>query len=298
MLLVLPRGLFVACALSGFGAALFAATVMKGGAVHLDARSRALIEQRVIRVMRLSLAAALPIAIVWLALEAKDMSGATSFSEWSTATPVVLLHTSFGHILALQVLAIAAALAATAMMHRLGLLAATLAGLAVLLETGHSHAYAMTDDVLFLSQALHLLASGAWLGALVPLLIVVRDAPLTVALAAARRFATLGSVFVAVLVATALFQGVELSGGLRGLTGTAYGGVLLTKVGLFALLLALAALNRWRLTPALAAPGGETGRQALAASIVAETAIGLLVVLAASLLSSLEPGMHMMAGNS
>ena len=173
------------------------------------------------------------------------------------------------------------------------LLAAGLAGFAVLLEAGHSHAYAMTDTALLLSQALHLLASGAWLGALIPLLIVVRAAPLAVAALTARRFATLGSMSVTVLVGTALFQGVELSGGFRGLTGTAYGGVLLIKVALFVLLVALAALNRFRLTPLLVGAGGETARRALTASIAAETMIGLLVVLAASVLSSLEPGMHM-----
>jgi putative copper export protein len=211
---------------------------MKGAAAYLDAEPCALIEVRVRKVVQLSLATALPIAIAWLALEAKAMSEAATLSDWAAAMPEVLLHTSFGNVLALQVLSIAAALAATAMIHRPGLPAVAFAGLAVLLEAGHSHAYAMTDDALLFSQALHLIASGAWLGALVPLLIVVRDAPLAAAAATARRFAKLGSVSVTVLVATALFQGVELSGGLRGLTGTAYGGALLTKVGLLAVLLA------------------------------------------------------------
>ena len=166
----------------------------------------------------------------------------------------------------------------------------------MLLEAGHGHGFAMADDALLLSQALHLLASGAWLGALMPLLIVVRDAPSPRQRDAARRFATLGSISVAVLAGTALYQGLVLSGGLRGLTGTAYGGVLLTKAAIFALLLAFAAVNRWRLTPALDGPDAETARRALVSSIAAETVLGLLVVLAASALSSLEPGMHMASG--
>ncbi len=85
-------------------------------------------------------------------------------------------------------------------------------------------------------------------------------------------------------------------GASRGLTGTAYGGVLLTKAAIFALLLAFAAVNRLRLTPALDGPDAETARRALASSIAAETVLGLLVVLAASVLSSLEPGMHMASG--
>ena len=147
MLLVLLRGLFVACALSGFGAALFAATLMKSrrrsrcGIARAHRRTRALSDA-------VSLAAALPIALAWLVLEAQDMSGASTLAEWVAAIPEVLLHTSFGHVLALQVLAIAGALAATAIMRWPSLLVAALAGFAVLLEAGHSHAYAMTDPAL------------------------------------------------------------------------------------------------------------------------------------------------------
>jgi copper resistance protein D len=288
-LLVIARGLFVACALSGFGAALFATTLM---APVIEGP----IERRVRSVMRLSLATALPIGLAWLALEARSMAGARTLAETVAAIPEVLFHTSFGYVLASQGFAIAGALAAMAILRWPSLLALGLAGLAVLLEACHGHGFAMADNALLLSQALHLLASGAWLGALIPLLIVVRDAPLSIAELAARRFATLGSISVAVLAGTALYQGFVLSGGLRGLTGTAYGGVLLTKAAIFALLLALAAVNRWRLTPALDGPDAETARRGLISSIAAETALGLLVVLAASALSSLEPGMHMASG--
>lgn len=288
-LLVIARGLFVACALSGFGAALFATTLM---APVIEGP----IERRVRSVMRLSLATALPIGLAWLALEARSMAGARTLAETVAAIPEVLFHTSFGYVLASQGFAIAGALAAMAILRRPSLLALGLAGLAVLLEAGHGHGFAMADNALLLSQALHLLASGAWLGALMPLLIVVRDAPMPTAEEAARRFATLGSISVAVLAGTAFYQGLVLSGGLRGLTGTAYGGVLLTKAAIFALLLALAAVNRWRLTPALDGPDAETARRALISSIAAEAAFGLLVVLAASALSSLEPGMHMASG--
>jgi putative copper resistance protein D len=123
-------------------------------------------------------------------------------------------------------------------------------------------------------------------------LLVVREVPLDVAMLAARRFSTLGLASVAILAATAMLQGWVLSGGLLGLVGTAYGAVLLVKATLFAVLIAIAAFNRLRLTPALAAPNGEQSRDALIRSIAAETIIGLCVVLAAGMLSSLEPGMH------
>ena len=91
------------------------------------------------------------------------------------------------------------------------------------------------------------------------LFIVVREAPLDVAAFAARRFSTLGLIAVLTLAATALFQGWVLGGGLAGLTGTAYGGVLLTKTVLFAPMIALAACNRFRLAPALV--GGQGAAQ-------------------------------------
>ena len=292
MLLVVARGLFVACLISGFGSALFAMTLLASILPSLDTRTGEALKERVRSLLLASLGGALAISVAWLVLESETMSGASTLGETAAAIPDVFFSTTFGNVLALQDLAVAGALAATAI-RRGPSPPVLLAGLAALLEAGHSHAYAMGHGALLLSQALHLLAAGAWLGALMPLLIVVRAAPLAAAALAARRFAMNGTVSVAVLAGTAFYQGLVLSGGLRGLTGTAYGGVLMIKAALFALLLALAALNRWRLTPALARGEGEAARRGLVASITTETVIGLSVVLAASALSSLEPGMHM-----
>ena len=66
-----------------------------------------------------------------------------------------------------------------------------------------------------------------------------------------RRFSALAATAVCLLAGTAILQGIELSGSLNGLFGTAYGAVLLIKAALFAVLIALAANNRLRLTPAL-----------------------------------------------
>jgi copper resistance protein D len=77
-----------------------------------------------------------------------------------------------------------------------------------------------------------------------------------------------------------------------GLIGTAYGWVLLLKSALFALLLGLAAINRFRLTPAQGRQDAQSARGALMRTIAAETVPGLMVVLAARVLTGLEPGMH------
>jgi len=292
MLLVVARGLFVACALSGFGAALFALTMPI--ARDVNSRLHASIERQVGKIMSLSLAGALVVGDAWLLLETHAVAGTTDFVQTVTAIPTVLFDTRFGQILVLQALAIACALAAV--WRGRDILAASLAGTAVMLEAGHSHAFAMAHIPLLLSQMLHLTAAGAWLGGLLPLLVVVREAPLNAAHIAAQRFSTLGTISVSVLAVTALFQGTLLSGGLKGLTGTAYGAVLLLKAVLFAVLIVSAAVNRFRLTPTLAGPEANKAWRALALSIGIETVVGLCVVFAASLLSSLEPGMHMEHG--
>ena len=286
MLLMVTRGLFVASLLSSFGATLFLRVVLSGAAPGIEQHCR--------RVAMLSIALACIAGIGWLLVEAGAMAETATLAETIAALPTVLFATWFGTVLLAQGIALIGAGTALALFPRRGNLPAPLAATATLLEAGHSHAFAMSDapSLLLLSQALHLLAGGAWLGGLIPLLIVVRHLPLDAAQVVARRFSTLGEVCVAAVVVTALYQGTVLSGGLAKLVGTAYGGILLAKAGLFALLIALAAVNRLRLTPGLSGPAGERSRGALGLSIAAETGIGLAVVLAASVLASLEPGMH------
>jgi putative copper resistance protein D len=296
MLLALMRGFFVAGALSSFGASLFTTLILIPVAGEFGAEPSELVSRRLRANLAVSLGVALLAGIAWLGLQTQAMAETQSFAETAAAVPSVLFGTRFGQVLCLQ----AAALAAAALFAGLSRdrLVAMLAGLAVLLEAGHSHAFAMAHGLspLLLSQSMHLVAAGAWLGGLLPLLVVVAHAPLDVAHRVLKRFSPIAAVSVVILAATALLQGVVLSGGLKGLFGTAYGSVLLLKLALFAALIVLAANNRLRLTPALASRNGEATRRSLALSIGIETAIGLLVVLAAAALSGLEPGMHITSG--
>jgi putative copper export protein len=110
---------------------------------------------------------------------------------------------------------------------------------------------------------------------------------------AARRFSPLGTVAVFLLAITAAFQFRVLIGGLPGLIGTGYGLTALSKAALFAMLLGLASVNRFHLTPLLATPASKIAKRRLAISIATETGVGLVVVLAAGLLTSLPQAMHM-----
>ncbi len=96
----------------------------------------------------------------------------------------------------------------------------------------------------------------------------------------------------AILAGTALAQAWILVGGLPRLVGTDYGRVALVKLALLLILLALATANRFRYAPAMRRPGGADASRGLRRSIAVETAVGLLAVLAASLLADLPPALH------
>jgi hypothetical protein len=68
--------------------------------------------------------------------------------------------------------------------------------------------------------------------------------------------------------------------------------MVLVKIALFAVLLAFAWRNRFRLTPALSS-NPEPAKRGLARSILHESGVGLVIVLVASVLATLAPGMHM-----
>jgi len=283
--LALARGISDAALLFAFGALLFPALLapsvlarMGTGAATAGARLR--------RVGWLGLAAAAVAACGWLALQAVNMGGTLG------AILPVLRDTLFGHVMLLRLGLLG--IAALAMSRRWLGAAAALAGAAVLTQAALSHAASMYEGPswLLLSEALHLLAAGAWLGGLLPLLILVAAAKPETAALASSRFAPLGTACVLVLAGTALFQSSILIGGLPGWIGTGYGLVALLKIALFAGLLGFAARNRFRLTPALAGPGQEAAHRHLLRSIAGETCVGLLVVLAAGLLTSLPPAMH------
>ncbi|MGH6825827.1 CopD family protein [Methyloceanibacter sp.] len=295
LLLPLVRGAFVAALFSAFGALVFIRLVAPQGLKLMGAREADAIEGRCLRLARVSLAAALFGLLGWLALEASDMSDAANATDILAAIPTVLLGTSFGHDVFAQALSVLAALLLlTAWPQRWRFAAVGLVGLALALQTAHSHAFAMEHgpSLLLYAEGLHLVAGGAWLGGLLPLLVLVRDAPPEPAAETLGRFSGLATFCVAAIAGTACFQGWVLGGGVAGLIGTAYGWVLLLKAALFAVLLGLAAINRFRLTPALERRDAEPARWALMRTIAGETVIGLMVVLAAGALSGLEPGMH------
>ena len=166
--------------------------------------------------------------------------------------------------------------------------------------SGHGAADEGARGLVHLSADIaHLLAAGVWLGALAALLLMLlasgEDASsgaLFDLKTALERFSGVGAAVVAVLLLSGLVNSWFLVGPahVRDLFRTAYGQLLVAKVTLFAGMLVLAALNRFRLTPALARRlDAGASVAALRASLGVETLLGILVLAAVALLGAIAP---------
>jgi copper resistance protein D len=285
------RGVHFAAAVTLFGELLFALLLV---------RPDALAWRRLLRVAAWSLAILVVSGALWVGAQAQAMSGAPLAPDVLRA---VLGETLFGRVSVLR-FALAAALAAALLLPRrarpggpalLGA-AALLAGalLATLAWTGHAAAEAGADRAVHLSaDVLHLLAAGAWVGALWPLAAALRAADAAPE-RAARRFSALGMVCVGALIATGVANAWYTVGSLPAMIGTGYGRLLSLKLALFAAMLALAAVNRWRLTPRLARDTAARAR--LRGNAAAEAALGLAVLGVVGALGATVPALHEQTG--
>jgi putative copper resistance protein D len=230
-----------------------------------------------------------------LAAQSAMMTGVTIDKLDPGAAFSILTDTSWGHGLAARLaasfLALLWTLAATPGRYLfIGNIAAGAVILGSFAFTGHG------------ADILHSVAAGVWLGALVAFLGLlwqsrVADPAQQTALAAALRgFSGTGSLLVAVLVATGLINGVFLVGleHLDGLVKTPYGLLLSGKIVVFGGMLALAALNRFRLTPRLetaldTSSGVDHALAALRRSLFLETLAGLFVLALVAAFGMMEP---------
>lgn len=173
-----------------------------------------------------------------------------------------------------------------------------LAALAVVLVTASSHAAAASPTApgAVAADAVHLLATGLWIGALVPLALLLRVASRDAgadarphAVLAARRFSRAALIVMMLLVASGLMNALVQVESVAGLAGTTHGRLLLGKLALLVPILALAAVNRRRVLPALAAPDAM---RRLAAFVGVEAALALAVLALAMAMTLATPARH------
>lgn len=284
----------------------FAATSLTAGTVSfivlvaapcLGAGEGAALLRRLTFLAWAALAGAVLTGLVWLVLVAAKILDIPPAEAWLGFAPV-LTDTRFGEIAGLR-LGFAMALGALIALPRQRALqlatAAALVGLIAL--TGHAGATpGVTGWFHLVSDLLHLLAAAAWLGGLPAFVLMLAAAGTNsgpadgvFARRATARFSVMGIVSVGVLLVSGLINSWELLGGPGELLATSYGRILSFKAVLFAAMIAVAADNRYRLTPRLPA---LPAIQALRRNGTIEIALGLVVLMLVGILGTMIPSGH------
>lgn len=228
-------------------------------------------------------------ASAWWALESVAAMAGIGLGELDQATAeVVLAQTPLGKVMEWRLTSLACVVAACLLPLRLirvpTLALAGAVALGSIAWTGHAGASEMV--VHRASDVAHLIAAATWIGALA-VFVVSAFSRQGADIAALARFARTGSVVVAVLVLTGLLNTLAIAGWPM-MFEARWFSVLAVKLALFAVMLALAAGNRWRIVPAL--ERGEPGATArLRRSLLLEFAAGLGVIGAVSWLGVLDP---------
>jgi putative copper resistance protein D len=274
-----------------------------------------LVRSLLARVAWVSLASVLMTGAAWLVLQAQQISErplAAVFSEGVVLT--VLTETDFGSVwLARLVLIVVLALALywfgftepPKQQWSRGITVVLAAGLAgTLALAGHAGAGSGIEGNVHLSaDILHLVAASAWVGALMPLAVLLGAArrsedhtSLPVAREATLRFSTLGITSVGTLAATGIVNSWVLAGSIPALIGTTYGRLLLAKVALFLVMLSIAAVNRLRLTPDLVQDIDASARQQalwrLRTNSLVEASVGAVIIVIVAVLGTLSPAVN------
>ena len=277
-LLVLCRFLHFIVVLLMFGAWVFRPWL-------LGAHVQPTLDRQLLRITRGLAGLGLVTGVVWLLLITASMAGSWDAALQSATVQLVLGKTFFGQVwawhLLLNLLLVIVLIKPWPAL-RLPLLALLLATLA---PVGHG---AMLDGLsgrlLILNQVVHLLCVGAWLGGLLVLVLILRQAQDHHLEPILRRFSGVGYGLVGGLLVTGLINVRVLTGQLWPtplFEGFAL--ILLIKVGLVLGMLGLALLNRLRIKRC------EQRLGSLRASVMMEWLLGVAAVAAVSLLGTLPP---------
>jgi copper resistance protein D len=300
----------------------FAATLMAAGAVFFivfvavpalraaadDKALRARLWPRLAFIGWFSLVLAVGSGAAWLILTASAMSGTPPGELSAGVLGTVLTQTHFGlaaiaRLIAAGVLAVTFALMLSALYRPwIGAIAALAAAAftGALAWGGHALGGQGAEGIIHpIADVLHLIAAAAWVGALVPLALLLdaagKNNALVVARAATLRFSTLGVISVGTLLATGIVNTWYLAGSVEALTGTLYGQLLLAKIAVFLVMVAIAAVNRQWLTPRLVqneSAAAQGALRQLRRNATVEALAGAAVICIVAVLGTKPPGIH------
>lgn len=277
-LLVLCRFLHFMVVLLMFGACVFRPWL-------LGTSPRPALDRQLSRITTLLAWLALGSGVSWLLLISANMAGSELAALDLATVQLVLGKTFFGKVWSLHLLlnGLLVLSLLTPWQHVRLLLSALL--LATLAPVGHGAMLSgLSGQLLILNQMVHLLCVGAWLGGLLLLVLILRQAALYPLEKILQRFSGVGYLLVAGLLVTGLIN-------IRVLTGqfwptplfSGFALILLIKVLLVTGMLGLALLNRLRINNCQQRVGQ------LQASVKLEWLLGVAAVAAVSLLGTLPP---------
>lgn len=231
-------------------------------------------------------AAALALTVGHAVVEPVRLAG-----EWSgildRSLQSMLLGSNFGTTVAMRVLGLVLIAAGSRRAGRYGeafaVIGATLIAVSFTFM-GHTAADAerwLLAPLLFI----HLIAIGFWFGSLWPLVTVTRFEDAAVAGAVIERFSRMAVRAVPLILLAGLAMAGLLLPDLSSL-GTPYGLSLITKLAVFAIVMALAALNKWRLAPGISL-GNPFSLAAFRISVLAEWLLILGVITVTAVMTAL-----------
>jgi len=208
----------------------------------------------------------------------------------------VLFETRVGKAWRLQALAALLLLLAAALPARSRQMAIALTSgllLASLALTGHAAMQEGWPGLAHrINDVVHVLSGGAWIGALVPLILIPRSPgkaePCSDARIALRRFSSVGHIAVAVVVASGVINTLFVLGQLPTDWSSPYQALLAAKIALIGAMIALALVNRYRFVPQ-AALNQPHALRAIRWGSIFEIVLGLFVIALVSWYGLIEP---------
>jgi copper resistance protein D len=260
-----------------------------------------------------SLAFALASGAAWFVITAAGMSGQTLADSMAPSVLwTVLSQTDFGNawllrfVLACALAGVLVPLLSSRSARPAWLQAAAVICAAVLVGAiawaGHAIGGQGVEGVVHpIADVLHLIAAAAWLGTLIPLALLLGlgandAAALATARSATLRFSTLGIISVGTLLVTGIVNSWYLVGSLPAFGSTDYGRLLILKIVLFFAMVAVASVNRLRLTPRLVDDSNPTAvdnaRRQLRRNAIVEASMGAAIIAIVALLGTLPPASH------
>jgi copper transport protein len=237
-------------------------------------------------------------AIARIYLESRMMSAEPGMATMSMAE--MTMHTQWGFALRLTIVLAVIALVAFAAAMRGARGAWIIAGLSAIALSvtpalaGHAAASATHRPLLIVTDFLHVLGAGSWLGCLLCVMLVAVPTALTIdtverwplVATMVNGFSRVALVSVGVVVASGILASWLHLETLSALWTTAYGQVLLVKLLLVAITLSVGAYNFRKVQPQLAT---EKGTMRLRQSAALELSVAFLVLIVTGFLTGVSP---------